>query len=187
MKKVILFSLLFWTVIIYIACTRGNAQSNNNINIAVKNTNEKTVEIKDSPFTTATLIAANAVNTGSVKVTNDAYFIYVTYQTQNGYVLAQTHLYIGVNYLIPLTKAGNIMTEKFPYSTIHNNEASYTYQIPILAIPSGTCGSIAAQASVVKYNAAGKITDQQTVWANSAAANNTNTAEMKFDYCCTAQ
>jgi hypothetical protein len=191
MKKVILFILLFWTTIIYFSCTKGNAQANNNNeNGLSKNqafSKGKTIDTKDSPSTSATLFAANNINTGNVSITNDAYYIYVTYKAQKGYVLTETNLYIGANYLIPTTKEGIIMTDKFPYSASHKNEVSYTYQIPVLAIPAGTCGTIAAQAYVVKYNGKGKIIDQQTAWANGTAINKTSNAAMKFDYCSIAQ
>ncbi len=193
MKKVILFILLFWSVVFYFSCTKGNAQLKNR-NSTDKSTRQsnnvtatKVVVPTDAPSTITTLFADKKINAGSVSVTNDSYFIYVTYRAQKGYVLTQTHLYIGANYLIPVTKAGSVMMEKFPYNKVHKNEISYTYQIPIMAIPEGSCGSIAAQADVVKYNGEGKIIDQQTAWGNGVAINNKNSEEMQFDYCSISQ
>ena len=189
MKKVILFILLFWTIIFYFSCTKGNAQPNADKVLSKSPTivKGKNIGAVNSPATIVTLFAANNINTGNITVTNDAYFIYVKYKAQKGYVLTQTHLYIGANYLIPVTQVGSIMMEKFPYNTIHKNELSYTYQIPILAIPAGSCGSIAAHADVVKYNGEGKIIDHQTAWGNGIAINNKSNGEMKFDYCSISQ
>lgn len=191
MKKVILFILLFWSVVFYFSCTKGNAQLNNgNEQPMGKSSNVTTAKIvvpTDAPSTTFTLFANKIINTGSVAVTNDSYFIYVTYRAQKGYVLTQTHLYIGAKSLLPVSKAGSIITEKFPYNTVHKNQLSYTYQIPILAIPAGSCGCISAQAELVKYNAEGKIIDHQTAWGDDVAVNAKNNDEMQFDYCSIAE
>ncbi len=135
------------------------------------------------PTTTVTLIAGQTINAGNVSVTNDANFIYVTYSTANGYVLTQTHLYVGSCALIPTNNPGNPVPGRFPYNTVQNNTTTYTYQLPISAIPVGTCGCIAAHAVVVKYNEAGQIIDQQTGWGNGTVINPTGNWGMKFGYC----
>lgn len=191
MKKVILFILLFWSVVFYFSCTNGNAQSSKRnekqISESVTLLKDKMVANKDATTLTKTLFADRTINTGSVSVTNDSYFIYVTYKAQKGFVLTKTHLYIGAKNLLPIATEANSISEKFPYMSVHKNELSYTYQIPILAIPAGSCGSIAAQAEVVKYNAHGKMIDKQTAWGNGMAVNSTNNEEMQFDYCSISQ
>ena len=133
--------------------------------------------------TVVTLFAGQTIDAGNVTVSNDSNFIYVTYNTANGYVLTQTHLYVGDCALIPVNKPGNPIPGQFPYSTPHSNITSYTYQIPIMAIPIGSCGCIAAHAVVVKLNAAGQVVDQQTAWGNGTVINPTGQWGMKFAYC----
>ena len=133
--------------------------------------------------TVVTLFAGQTINAGNVTVTNDANFIYVTYNTANGYVLTQTHLFVGECMLIPVNRPGNPIPGQFPYTSPHSNLTSYTYQIPIMAIPIGSCGCIAAHAVVVKLNAAGQVIDQQTGWGNGTVINPTGQWGMKFNYC----
>ena len=130
-----------------------------------------------------TLFAGQTIDAGTVTVRNDASFIYVTYTTANGYVLTQTHLYVGACALIPVNKPGNPIPGQFPYITSHTNITSYTYQIPISAMPTGGCGCIAAHAVVVKLDAAGTIVDQQTAWGNGTVINPDGQWGMRFDYC----
>ena len=133
--------------------------------------------------TVVTLFAGQTINAGNVTVTNDANFIYVTYNTANGYLLTQTHLFVGDCMLIPVNRPGNPIPGQFPYASPHSNLTSYTYQIPIMAIPVGTCGCIAAHAVVVKRNAAGAVIDQQTAWGNGTVINPDGQWGMKFNYC----
>ncbi len=135
------------------------------------------------PAKVVTLFAGQTIDAGTVTVTNDSNFIYVTYNTANGYVLTQTHLYVGACALIPVNKPGNPIPGQFPYASPHANLTSYTYQIPITAIPVGGCGCIAAHAVVVKLDAAGAIIDQQTGWGNGTVINPTGQWGMKFEYC----
>ena len=131
------------------------------------------------PPTVVTLFAGQTIDAGNVTVTNDANFIYVTYNTANGYVLTQTHLYVGACELIPVNRPGNPIPGQFPYASAHSNLTSYTYQIPIMAIPAGTCGCIAAHAVVSLATGGGT----QTAWGNGTVINPTGQWGMKFNYC----
>ena len=134
--------------------------------------------------TIVTLIAGQTINSGTVTVTNDSNFIYVTYTTTNGWVLAQTHLYVGDCALIPVNNPGNPIPGQFPYASAHNNVTTYTYQIPLSQIPSGSCGCIAAHAVVKKYNSANQQIGQETAWGNGTRINlSGGNWGMKFDYC----
>ncbi len=133
--------------------------------------------------TVTTLIAGQTMDAGNVTVSNDANFIYVTYNTANGYVLDQTHLFVGECALIPVNRPGNPIPGQFPYASSHSNVTSYTYQIPVMAIPFGSCGCIAAHAVVKKLNAAGSVIDQQTAWGSGTVINPDGQWGMKFDYC----
>jgi hypothetical protein len=136
------------------------------------------------PPTEVTLLAGQTINSGTVTVTNDADFIYVTYTTTNGWVLSQTHLYVGECGLIPVNNPGNPIPGQFPYSGNHNNITSYTYTIPISAIPAGGCGCVAAHAVVKKLNSSGQVIESQTGWGNGTPINvNGGNWGMKFAYC----
>ena len=139
---------------------------------------------EECPATEVSLLAGQTINSGSVTVTNDADYIYVTYTTANGWLLTQTHLFVGNCALIPVNNAGNPIPGQFPYSTAHNNATSYTYRIPISSIGSGNCGCIASHAVVVKLNASGQVINQQTGWGNGVRINpNGGNWGMKFNYC----
>ena len=130
------------------------------------------------------LVAGQTIDAGTVTVTNDAAFIYVTYTTANGWLLTQTHLYVGACALIPVNGPGNPVPGQFPYSGTHNNITTYTYQVPISQIPAGGCGCIAAHAVVVKLNSSGQVINQQTGWGQGIRINpNGGNWGMKFEYC----
>ncbi|MBP6432085.1 MAG: hypothetical protein KA319_09980 [Ferruginibacter sp.] len=135
------------------------------------------------PETTIQLTAGQFYNAGSVVVSNDADFIYVTYTTANGYLLTQTHLFAGNCNAVPVNNQGNPAPGQFPHKTIHNNLTSYTYQIPVSLIPAGGCGCIAAHAVVVKLNELGEVIEEETAWGNGVQINPTGNWGMKFDYC----
>lgn len=130
------------------------------------------------------LVAGQTMDAGTVTVSNDENFIYVTYTTTNGWVLTQTHLYVGDCALIPVNNPGNPIPGQFPYAGAHNNVTTYTYQVPISAIPLEGCGCIAAHAVVKKYNSSNQVIDTQTGWGNGVRINLTGgNWGMKFDYC----
>lgn len=134
--------------------------------------------------TEVTLLAGQTIDAGTVNVSNDASYIYVTYTATNGWVLSQTHLYVGNCDSIPVNNPGNPMPGQFPYTSTHNNVTTYTYQIPISRIPLEGCGCIAAHAVVKKYNSSNQLIDTQTGWGNGVRINLTGgNWGMKFDYC----
>ena len=193
MKKLI-FTLNFFALsVLFISCTKTDIDVQSIANKpagAIKTTGGgiqgRLADVPPAPICTpkvVTLFAGQTIDAGNVTVTNDANFIYVTYNTANGYVLTQTHLYVGECALIPVNRPGNPIPGQFPYASPHNNVTSYTYQIPIMAIPVGSCGCIAAHAVVVKLNAAGAVVDQQTAWGNGTVINPDGQWGMKFDYC----
>ena len=138
----------------------------------------------ECPPTAVILLAGPTIAAVTITVSNDASFIYVTYTTANGWVLTQTHLYVGDCAFIPVNNPGNPIPGQFPYSSAHNNVTTYTYQIPIASIPLEGCGCIAAHAVVKKYNSANQVIDTQTGWGNGVRINlNGGNWGMKFDYC----
>lgn len=139
--------------------------------------------------TEVNLIAGQTMIAGTVTVSNDAEYIYVTYTTTGGWVLTQTHLYVGACNLIPVNNPGNPIPGQFPYGGNHNNITTITYQIPISKIPAGSCGCIAAHAVVKQLNSSGGTIQTQTGWGQGTQINlNGGNWGMKFDYCsCTPE
>jgi hypothetical protein len=160
-----------------------NSSSSNSTSNASPNLAGRVTPGEGCPETETQLTAGQHFNAGSVVVSNDANYIYVTYTTANGYLLTQTHLFAGNCNAIPVNNQGNPVPGQFPHKTVHNNLTTYTYQIPVSAIPAGNCGCIAAHAAVVKLNGAGQVIEQQTAWGNGVRINPTGNWGMKFDYC----
>ncbi len=191
MKK-LFFTLNFFTLsVLFLSCTKTDTELlgyENKPAVILKGPNGGNTSGRDAGLppcspTVVTLFAGQTINAGTVTVSNDANFIYVTYTTANGYVLSQTQLYVGDCALIPVNKPGNPIPGQFPYASPHSNLTTYTYQIPITAIPVGMCACIAAHAVVVKLDAAGQVVDQQTAWGNGTVINPDGQWGMKFTYC----
>ncbi|MEJ7611868.1 MAG: hypothetical protein WKF88_11885 [Ferruginibacter sp.] len=130
-----------------------------------------------------TLYAGQTINAGEVTVTRDADFIYVTYTTANGWLLTQTHLFVGECGSIPVTGSGNPRPGQFPYKTTHNKITSFTYTVPVSKLGADGCGCIAAHAVVVKLNAAGQVIQTETGWGDGPRINPTGNWATRFDYC----
>lgn len=192
MKRLLLSLAMATTALIFFSCKKentdpaaGTAQGNVKGNEVVLGRDSGPGEC---PATTVDLIAGQYYNSGSVTVTNDANYIYVTYTTANGYELTQTHLYVGPCSNIPVNNPGNPIPGQFPYGGNHNYLTTVSYQVPISQIPPGGCGCIAAHAVVVKRNASGQIIETQTGWGNGVRINlNGGNWGMKFDYCSCGQ
>lgn len=195
MKKLV-FTLNFFTLsVLFVSCSKtdnelpGNENKPESIIKAPTGSGSETGREADTPPTgtctptVVTLFAGQTINAGTVTVSNDANFIYVTFNTANGFVLTQTHLFVGECALIPVNRPGNPIPGQFPYTSAHSNVTTYTYTIPIMAIPVGACGCIAAHAVVNQFNATGGITNQQTAWGNGTVINPDGQWGMKFNYC----
>jgi hypothetical protein len=208
MKKLLLYVCLLASVQTFISCKKtelnpsvtqeqiqnqtvqSSAQpAQSNRYVPVTDPSERTVYTERDPNepcepTEVTLIAGQTINAGTVTVSNDNDYIYVTYATTNGWVLTQTHLYVGDCALIPVNNPGNPLPGQFPYKSTHNNVTSYTYQIPISRIALENCGCIAAHAVVVKYNSSNQVIGSETAWGNGVRINlSGGNWGMKFDYC----
>ncbi len=139
----------------------------------------------ECPVQVTQLVAGQHMDAGTVSVTNDGVYIYVTYTAANGFFLQKTHLYAGACEAIPVNKKGNAVPGRFPYAATHNNVTTYTAQFFIEDIGLGNCGCIAAHAEVVKLGANGNVVSKQSAWGKG---NRINTGcggnwAMAFSYC----
>ncbi len=136
------------------------------------------------PAVTVPLLAGQFMDAGTISVSNDNEFIYVTYTTANGYLLTETHLYVGNCSAVPVNKKGNPVPGQFPYKDTQNYTTSFTYKVPIASMGLGQCGCIAAHAALVKLDATGKVIESQTGWGAGSLINATGgNWGTKFSYC----
>ncbi len=99
----------------------------------------------------ALLITDESSNAGYMSVANSGDgFINVTYNCDSGWTLIRTDLYVGDCDLIPIALDGTPDIDNYPNITKHQNETSFTYQVPVSLIPVGTTGCISAHATIEK-------------------------------------
>lgn len=181
MKKKLLFIAITIASFSFFSCQKADLEPKSSADIIVPG---KVDDPGACPATEVILIAGQTINSGSVSVTNDANYIYVTYATTTGWYLTQTHLFVGNCALVPVNSQGNPMPGQFPYASAHNNATTYTYQVPISSIPAGGCGCIAAHAVVVQLSSSGQVIQTQTGWGQGIRINpNGGNWGMKFSYC----
>jgi len=128
------------------------------------------------------LLAGQTMLAGNVTVSNDAEFLYVTYNTTGNWRLKKTHLYVGACNAIPTNGGGNPKIGLFPYTAAHNisSTTTYTYAIPLASL--ANCGCVAAHSEVVRLNGNGSVATTQTAWGSGTGIGG-NSWAMKFSYC----
>lgn len=128
-----------------------------------------------------TLYAGQNIDAGTVIVSNDANNLYVTYTTNSGWEMIETHLYVGNCNEIPTNGGGNPQIGLFPYTTDHNpSVTSYTYTIPLSELDD--CYCVAAHTALVQYDENGEIIASETGWADGNEMGGGSWA-MSFEYC----
>lgn len=125
------------------------------------------------------LLAGKTIVSGSVTVANDENTLYITYSTQNGWLLKEIQLYVGTSSLLPVNKAGNPTIGHFPYKQSFNPYVTtYTFALPLVDFPDTM--TIAAHAVVVQVDGAGTILKSETGWG--AGTSFAKSWAMKFQY-----
>lgn len=103
------------------------------------------------PVQSHDLIGGQTILMGSVAVANDGTYLYVKYEADPGYVITETHLYIGdvMDGDFPRTKKGNnVKIGHFPYASENYDGSSVVvYKIALDEIE-GDCFDLAAHAVV---------------------------------------
>lgn len=127
------------------------------------------------------LFGGQTILVGSLEVTNDEEFLYVTYITTNDWYLNETHLYVGPFDELPTNNSNTPVPGHFPYSEDHVGLVNtYTYTIPLEGLPD--CYIIAAHASVYKI-VNGEVVQSETAWGFGTPFPNTNRWGWYMDYC----
>jgi len=119
---------------------------------------------------------------GNVTVSNDADFLYVTYNATGNWRIKKTHLYVGACAGIPTNGGGNPKIGHFPLTANHNNPSVSTYTYAIALDDIAACGCVAAHAEVVRLNGSGTIVQSETAWGSGTGIGG-NSWAMKFNYC----
>lgn len=152
---------LFAAIITLTSCEKENIQP------IEEDNNTRTVE-NDCAWTFE-LTAGQNMNAGTVTVSNDNNFIYVTYTTTGQWSIYETHLYVGHPDDLPKNGGGNPQIGQFPYSETHYGVTSYTYAVPI--DPDLNCYIVAAHATVGLMGENGEPTQFETAWVNQCEIN----------------
>ena len=134
MKKITLLGYLSMALLLFV--TSCNQQDSD---IILKSKENNTTNLSKSQIhdiscgetTVVDLIAGQHINVGTVTVSNDETYLYVTYETSGDWYLTETHLYVGAESDIPYTKPGNPKFGHFPYSDPHGTTQSYTYKVDL--------------------------------------------------------
>lgn len=127
--------------------------------------------------------AGQHILVGTISVTNDATNMYVTFHTTGGWLMQQTHLYVGALSDMPVGPKGNPKIGNFPYSSAHSPKITeYTYTIPLNTV-STDCIIVAAHAEVVQLSANGAYVNGQTAWGAGKQINSGGSWASYFDYC----
>jgi hypothetical protein len=128
-----------------------------------------------------TLLAGQNINAGSLTVSNDETTLFITYNTDNNWLLKKIHLYAGSCGTVPSNSAGNPMIGLFPYNEQFSPFVnSYTLSIPLDGLDE--CFCIAAHAELVKIGLNGCVIQTETGWAAGEPFGGKSWAK-KFKYC----
>ena len=80
------------------------------------------------------LIAGRTMNAGMVTLTNDDVNLYITYETTDGSLIREVHVYVGDEEGIPVNKKNIPVPGQFPYKVENIHLATYTVVIPLSEI-----------------------------------------------------
>lgn len=142
---------------------RGNSNNNNSGEVAFEISPQEDCEPQ-----VFTLWAGQSIESGTVTVTNDDEYLYVTYETSGDWLLTETQLHVAEDMSgIPTNNPGNPIPGQFDYKTEHDFVNSYTYEIPLSAFEANEEEPllvIATHAVVVKLDGDGNITQSETGW-----------------------
>jgi hypothetical protein len=187
MKKI--YSLIMAVCLLFLtSCTKETTaitdDTNQGINffITEKDTSGE-VKGKDATdiCTEINLIAGQNYDAGSVIVTEDETYLYITYTTEDGWVIDATHMFAGICGDIPQTRSGNPKVGVFDYGTEHSEgvtEVVYAIEKEFF----DECFCVAAHAEVSLLDEAGNVIQQETAWGEGPEFDG-NSWAMYHEFC----
>ena len=123
-----------------------------------------------TPCAHSELLAGQRYDAGDIKVYFDADNLYVEYQASINWHLRKTHLYVGDQRLIPLTRLGNPNVEFFPIQqTLSEGTQTVMYTFPKNNLRK--CFIISAYAEVYKTDSSGEIVQVESAWSTGERFN----------------
>lgn len=129
-------------------------------------------------------MAGQHTDIGSIVVTADSSNLYVTYNTEGGWVLKETQLYVGSLSAMPQTPTGNPKIGNFPYKTSHTSPTtSYTYTVPRSNFAGASCVAIVPHAATQLIGPNGEELKGETAWGAGTQLNTSGSWAMYFTYC----
>jgi hypothetical protein len=151
------------------ATSRQNAPVTNNINVSDL-----------TPCAHTELIAGQRYDAGDLKIYFDSSNLYVEYQASTNWRLRETHLFVGDQSMIPVTRYGSANSALFPVSeTFQNGTDIAIYSFPRAALPK--CFSIAAFAEVQRLQN-GVVVQSEVAWGEGERIHPSDWG-MSFDVC----
>lgn len=134
-----------------------------------------------TPCAHTELLAAQRYDAGDIKVYFDQNNLYVEYQASTNWHLRKTHLYVGDQRLIPLTRLGSPNVEFFPIQeTLGEGAQIAMYSIPKVNLRK--CFIISAYAEVYKTDSNGEIIQVESAWSTGERFSEESWG-MYFDVC----
>ncbi|MCJ8289175.1 MAG: hypothetical protein HRT58_08605 [Crocinitomicaceae bacterium] len=169
--------------LLFLGCQKEDLTTNSTVLTPSSSTNVSSNTVVSSTCEQEfELLAGQYINVGNIIVSNDDDFIYVTFNTENGWVLNETHVYVGDPNGIPTNGAGNPQIGLFPYRDAHNGATSFTVTVPIDS--NLECYAVAAHASVSLIDN-GTVIQSETAWSNGNPINNGGSWATYSEYCLT--
>ena len=154
---------------------------------ALINSHDASAELADAQCDT--LYAGKSIDAGTVCVTNDNEYLYVTYSTTGDWYLDDVHLFVGASLAdMPATKTGNPKIGNFPYAIEDLDTQEHTFSIMLGDLGAADpCVSpkplaLAAHAALVRRDAAGNVYQTETGWGNGLQLNAKGSWAMSFSY-----
>ena len=121
------------------------------------------------------LYAGQHIEAGTVNVSNDSEFIYITFETRDNWVILETHLEVAnSSTAIPTTKSGNAIPGQFTYNNASHPDGIIIdeYQIPLeIYVPLENDTIYIAAHAVVSNGVT-----EEGAWANGTKFNENNWA-----------
>lgn len=130
------------------------------------------------------LYAGQDTEAGQLTISNDQEYLYVTFETNDGWKMPLTHLYAGTKEGLPATPSGNPQIGNFPYGSSHDPATSQeVIRIPLSELPDDECIVVAAHAEVVQYDEDGEVSREETAWSAGDEITQGGSWATYTDYC----
>jgi len=127
------------------------------------------------------LLAGQTKDAGTVTVSNDEDYVYVTYETKNGYYINNAHLYVGSLQNAPINNGGNPVLGSFPVIISGVPAQTTLITITFSAADLDADFIVAAKAEVYKLTN-GQMTDKDGAWAEGTDFNPKGNWATYFEY-----